>query len=476
MNTMLKKRYLKRNANALWQNFLRKDYKKSFLESKSLRFALLLVVRKAIISLTLSDSYRAKVIKSYAHAQYRKRIQGERAYRLLPVFVVHRAWLAFVQNLPVGAMLLRPYVFLRYKLGKIDIPYFELVLTTRCSLRCESCNNLMQYFDSKNAYTCSLEKILETLEALCRVVDSVAYVRIIGGEPLLFKDIAKVAQALEREQKVKMFDIVTNGTIMPDSALLEVLARSQKSWVSISDYSTSPNLKVKLKINEISRVLTERRIAHHILWQSEGSSWFDPGKIYKRGRDKEGIIKNFKACMMACVSVMSNESFALKPYPGGGQLHSLEDSDLSMSAKNAEPKSQNTESSKMPNRVSSAPSDTLDSKHTDIMDAANAAHTTRTNATSAASTTSTAETARTHAAFGHIFICPIASSLSRLKGLEEFEGDFITLDSHTSKADFRRFYTQEYFKACDYCHDMWGAKRDIPIAVQTKEVLALSKE
>ena len=146
---------------------------------------------------------------------------------------------------------------------------------------------------------------------------------------------------------------------------------------------------------------------------------------------------------------------------GGGQLHSLEDSDLSASAKNAEPKSQNTESSKMPNRVSSAPSDTLDSKHTDIMDTATAAR--------------TAETARTHAAFGHIFICPIASSLSRLKGLEEFEGDFITLDSHTSKADFRRFYTQEYFKACDYCHDMWGAKRDIPIAVQTKEVLALSK-
>ena len=216
-------------------------------------------------------------------------------------------------------MVLLPYVYLRYKFGKIDIPYFELVLTTRCSLRCESCNNLMQYFDTKNAYTCSLEKILETLEALCRVVDSVAYVRIIGGEPLLFKDIAKVAQALEREQKVKMFDIVTNGTIMPDSALLEVLARSQKSWVSISDYSTSPNLRAKLRIQELAQVLKERNIAHHILWQSEGSSWFDPGKIYKRGRDKEGIVKNFKACMMACVSVMSNESFAFRAKMGGGK-------------------------------------------------------------------------------------------------------------------------------------------------------------
>ena len=417
MNTMLRKRYFKRNANALWQNFLRKNYKKSFLESKKLRFALLLVVRKVITILTLTESYKAKIRKSYAHAQYRKRIQKQRAYHLLPVFVVHRVWLAFVQNLPVGAMLLCPYVFARYKLGKIDIPYFELVLTTRCSLRCESCNNLMQYFDTKNAYTCSLEKILETLEALCRVVDSVAYVRIIGGEPLLFKDIAKVAQALEREQKVKMFDIVTNGTIMPDSALLEVLARSQKSWVSISDYSTSPNLRAKLRIQELAQVLKERNIAHHILWQSEGSSWYDPGKIYKRGRDKEGIVKNFKACMMACVSVMSNESFAFRAKMGGGQEHNLE----------------------------SKPTNSIDSSES-----------------------------TQNMAFGHIFICPIASSLSRLKGLEEFEGDFITLDSHTSKADFRRFYSQEYFKACDYCHDMWKAKRDIPIAVQTQEVLPLT--
>lgn len=90
MNTMLRKRYFKRNANALWQNFLRKNYKKSFLESKKLRFALLLVVRKVITILTLTESYKAKIRKSYAHAQYRKRIQKQRAYHLLPVFVVHR--------------------------------------------------------------------------------------------------------------------------------------------------------------------------------------------------------------------------------------------------------------------------------------------------------------------------------------------------------------------------------------------------
>ena len=74
---------------------------------------------------------------------------------------------------------------------------------------------------------------------------------------------------------------------------------------------------------------------------------------------------------------------------------------------------------------------------------------------------------------GQVFLCPIASSLSRLKGLKEFEGDFIALDENTTPDDFVNFYAQDFFKACDYCHDMWQPRKYIPIAIQTKEVLKL---
>lgn len=80
----------------------------------------------------------------------------------------------------------------------------------------------------------------------------------------------------------------------------------------------------------------------------------------------------------------------------------------------------------------------------------------------------------THSA-GQIFICPIASSLSRLRGLEEFKGDFIELDSELTKDKVLDFYTQDFYKACDYCHDMWEKKRGIPVAIQTKEVFKLEK-
>ncbi|WP_156528283.1 hypothetical protein [Helicobacter sp. CLO-3] len=58
------------------------------------------------------------------------------------------------------------YFSMRFILGFVDIPHFELVLTTSCSLRCESCNNLMQYFSPNNQYKCTFEGIISTIDAL----------------------------------------------------------------------------------------------------------------------------------------------------------------------------------------------------------------------------------------------------------------------------------------------------------------------
>ncbi|MCR8712255.1 radical SAM protein [Campylobacter sp. W0066.1] len=95
----------------------------------------------------------------------------------------------------------------------MDIPYLELVLTTRCTLRCESCNNLMQYFSPSNQYTCTLEGIIESLDLLLSKVDSIARVRIIGGEPLLFKYLPQLIDYLDTQKKILTFSLVTNATI-----------------------------------------------------------------------------------------------------------------------------------------------------------------------------------------------------------------------------------------------------------------------
>lgn len=143
--------------------------------------------------------------------------------------------------------------------------------------------------------------------------------------------------------------------------------------------------------------LQANNIPYEVLWNHEGASWFNPGKIYKRNRTKEENIRNFKACMMPCVSLMSNEGISNEHENNGYEI---------------------------------APS-------------------------------------------GALFVCPIASSLSRLRGLKEFDGDFVNLADNNLRQRLIEFYGQSFFNACDYCHDMWIQKENIPIALQTKEVFKL---
>ncbi|MCV3508371.1 hypothetical protein L8W69_03910 [Campylobacter sp. CNRCH_2016_3089] len=234
---------------------------------------------------------------------------------------------------------------------------------------------------------------MESLDLLLSKVDSIARVRIIGGEPLLFKDLPQLIDYLDAQKKILTFSLVTNATIDFKDELMKKLKKSNKvRKITISDYKRSPNLKIPLKQESILRKLKENKIPFSMNSSGENSTWSDPEKIYKRGRSKEDIIKNYRNCQMPCVSLMTSEG--------------LENKQLA-------PK-------------------------------------------------------------GAIFVCPISSSLSRLKGLEEFNGDFLNLED--SKERFFEFYSQDFYKSCDYCRDYGEPAKQIAVAVQTDKVLKLEKD
>lgn len=211
--------------------------------------------------------------------------------------------------------------------------------------------------------------------------------------PLLFKDLPQLIDYLDVQKKILTFSLVTNATIDFKDELMKKLKKSNKvRKITISDYKRSPNLKIPLKQESILRKLKENKIPFSMDSSGENSTWSDPEKIYKRGRSKEDIIKNYRNCQMPCVSLMTSEG--------------LNDKTLA------------------PN--------------------------------------------------GAVFVYPISSSLSRLKSLEEFNGDFINLDDNRER--ILEFYTQDFYKSCDYCRDYSKAIKKIPIAIQTDKVLKLEKD
>ena len=94
---------------------------------------------------------------------------------------------------------------------RLFFPCLEVSLTTFCSLRCEKCANLMQYYSKP--YHVEAKKVFSSIRALAKVSDGIDCLRLIGGEPLLWSDLAKLIDYAIAEDKIKLILMVTNGTI-----------------------------------------------------------------------------------------------------------------------------------------------------------------------------------------------------------------------------------------------------------------------
>lgn len=274
---------------------------------------------------------------------------------------------------------------LRFLLGKVDIPQIEIVLTTKCTLRCESCANLMQYFSSEQQFATDFAHIKPDVDRLLAQVDSITLFSILGGEPLLFKELPQLINYLTKEPKIKAVELITNATIPFKDELLQCL-QHPKVRVAMSDYSSNQALAKTLHQQEIIKSLQSYGVNYIV--RDSAAVWKDIGKIYKRNRSQEDIRKNYLACKMPCVSLLCHD----KDKP-----------------------SQAT-----------------------------------------------------------ISVCPIASALTKLHNIDEFEGDFVRVDSKNFREDIVRFYAQDYYKACDYCPNKWEQAKPIPPAIQTDQTLSLT--
>ena len=108
------------------------------------------------------------------------------------------------------------------------------MITTRCSLKCVSCSNLMQYYkEPKNS---EHDNTLAALEILNKSVDYISEFRVIGGEPLMNKRYYKFLKKLNRQNLD--LTIITNGMFNPNEDWKKLFRECKhiKFFVSIDGY------------------------------------------------------------------------------------------------------------------------------------------------------------------------------------------------------------------------------------------------
>lgn len=182
--------------------------------------------------------------------------------------------------------------------NKLVIPMrVELIVTNRCTLKCEHCSAWMQYF--QNPMNTDLKTILETYNLLLSQIDWTDELVIMGGEPFLHLELSEIIKGVAEnpitQTKVGHLVLITNGTIVPKQEVLETIKKYNVN-VWISNYKEQSvnldKLVPELDKNSIDYIVMD------IKW------WSNVMRLITGDEEKENkSLLNRKRCITRCRTV-----------------------------------------------------------------------------------------------------------------------------------------------------------------------------
>lgn len=177
--------------------------------------------------------------------------------------------------------------------SELNIPQIEFCLTTQCTLRCKDCCALMPPFNKKGHIKMSVEEFKQTLDQLLDNVNSIRKLIILGGEPLLRKELPELLEYAVLKDKVIQIAIVSNGTMIPNKELVEVLKKYNKINFYMSNYNGNPEIEPILKYDQIKELLKENGIKFQMM---ESWEWFKELGFALEKLCEEACKHNFNTC------------------------------------------------------------------------------------------------------------------------------------------------------------------------------------
>ena len=183
----------------------------------------------------------------------------------------------------------------------------QICLTERCTLRCRKCAHGC-YAVGGETQDMDVETAKKSADYFFRYVDIVKEFVLIGGEPFLYKKLGEMVAYIGEKyrEKIVIFSITTNGTIIPGEELLH-LCRRYHVTIRISDYSAQVKrleekygqLKERLERNQIAYTMSDR----DGLWMDYGFEYLD------RKAEEEELIKVFDECKTPCREIRENKFY-----------------------------------------------------------------------------------------------------------------------------------------------------------------------
>lgn len=190
---------------------------------------------------------------------------------------------------------------------KVYMQLAQITLTERCSLKCKKCAHACYNVDSSNK-DMTLDQVHKSADTFFAKVDFINEFVLIGGEPLLYKDLSNVIAYIGERYRSQMaiFCITTNGTIVPNEEVLQA-CQKYKVLFRISNYAKAiPRLKESHQ--KLIQVLEKYDIGYRL--SAEDASWIDYGFEYlNKELDEEKLTEIFDKCLTPCREIRENRLY-----------------------------------------------------------------------------------------------------------------------------------------------------------------------
>ena len=183
--------------------------------------------------------------------------------------------------------------------------YLEIPITTKCSLKCKYCSNLIPCYKSPKDYDKNI--LIRSINTFLKCINKIVYIRVLGGEPFLSSNLNIVLKTLLKSNKIQRIEIVTNGTIIPKEKEIIKKLKDKRIIVCISQYPIVNNKK-------LVNFLKENNINYRI---DKMTYWMNYGNTNKRNKKEKELKKQFKRCNHICKSLVNGE-FHLCPRSSHG--------------------------------------------------------------------------------------------------------------------------------------------------------------
>ena len=234
--------------------------------------------------------YKIKKIKSKLYIELRNKYSLENIKKMS-----HKKRIL----LCLKEIILNPIKFFKILFKKnLNIKYIEIVLTTKCTLNCKGCSALMNYYDKH--VDIPLVNIINSLNNLLKACDTIIHLRLLGGEPLCYKNLYEVLEFINDQDKIKKITIVTNGTLLIKDDRVIKLLKKERFNIYISNYGKISRMKEEL-INQ----LNDNKIKYSLC--DEDYMWRDYGDMKCRNRNKKELKKQFYNCYIMCTSIFNGQ-------------------------------------------------------------------------------------------------------------------------------------------------------------------------